>query len=42
MEILFLLIVFVLLGGAAYRWGYDSTEAVNSVEWERRQPSYCC
>jgi hypothetical protein len=38
MGILFLLILaLVVLGIAAYRWGANSSDGVNSSEWERRQ-----
>ena len=35
--ILVLLLAFVLIDVAALRWGTDSTEGVNSCEWERRE-----
>jgi hypothetical protein len=35
--ILVLLLAFVLIDVAALRWGTDSTEGVNSREWERRE-----
>ena len=35
--LLILLIVVIVLDLAALRWGVDSTEDVNSPEWERRQ-----
>lgn len=34
---LILLIIVIALDIAALRWGVDSTEDVNSPEWERRQ-----
>jgi len=38
MSILFLLILaVVVLSLAAYRWGANSSDGVNSSEWERRQ-----
>jgi hypothetical protein len=38
MAILFLIILaFVVLAIAAYRWGVNSSDGVNSSEWERRQ-----
>ena len=38
MAILFLIIlVLVVLSIAAYRWGVNSSDGVNSSEWERRQ-----
>lgn len=33
---LILVLAFVLLDMAAMRWGVDSTEDINSREWERR------
>ncbi len=35
--LLFLLIAFVLLAVAALHWGANSSDGVNSPEWERRQ-----
>jgi hypothetical protein len=35
--LLILLIIVIALDLAALRWGVDSTEDVNSPEWERRQ-----
>lgn len=37
MVILFLLMVLVVLAIAAYQWGADSADGMNSSEWERRQ-----
>jgi hypothetical protein len=38
MVILFLLILaFVVLAVAAYHWGANSSDGVNSTEWQRRQ-----
>jgi hypothetical protein len=34
---LMLLIAVIVLDIAALRWGFDSTEDINSLEWERRQ-----
>jgi hypothetical protein len=34
--ILTLLMAFIILDIAAWRWGYDSSEAFDSNEWERR------
>ena len=34
--ILIFVLAFVLLDLAATRWGIDSTEDINSREWERR------
>ncbi|MBA2364370.1 MAG: hypothetical protein H0V86_12660 [Chloroflexia bacterium] len=36
MEIVALLIVLVAFEAAAWRWGFDSSDGVNSREWERR------
>ena len=36
MELLIVLLIMVVFGLAAMRWGYDSTEPVNSPEWEKR------
>lgn len=36
MELLIVLLIMVLFSLAAMRWGYDSTEPVNSPEWEKR------
>lgn len=36
MELLIVLLVMVLFSLAAMRWGYDSTEPVDSPEWEKR------
>ena len=32
-----LLIIVVVLDIAALRWGFDSTDGINSLEWLRRQ-----
>jgi hypothetical protein len=37
MEIIFLLVIVIILDIAALRWGHDSTERIDSPEWERRQ-----
>lgn len=41
MDALFTLIVILValiaLDLAAFRWGFDSSDGVNSPEWERRQ-----
>jgi hypothetical protein len=37
MIILFLLMALVVLALATYRWGADSSDGMNSSEWERRQ-----
>ena len=36
MELLILLVIMALFALAALRWGYDSTERIDSPEWERR------
>ena len=36
MELLIVLLVIVALDLAAMRWGCDSTEPMNSHEWEKR------
>ncbi|GAC1523833.1 MAG: hypothetical protein NVS3B14_23820 [Ktedonobacteraceae bacterium] len=36
MEILIVLLLLVALGLAAMCWGYDSTEPIDSPEWEKR------
>lgn len=33
----FLIVLLVAFDIAALRWGYDSSDGVNSPEWERRQ-----
>ena len=33
----FLLIGLLVLGITAYRWGADSSDGINSLEWKRRQ-----
>ncbi len=35
--ILILLILFIVLAVASYCWGFDSTDKVDSPEWERRR-----
>jgi len=35
--ILIIVLAFVILDMAALRWGKDSTENINSCEWERRE-----
>jgi hypothetical protein len=37
MIILALLIAFIVLGLASWRWGVDSTEEIDSCEWDRRR-----
>jgi hypothetical protein len=36
MELLIMLLVLIALGLAALRWGFDSTEPIDSPEWEKR------
>ena len=36
MELLIVLLMLGLFALAAMRWGYDSTEPLNSPEWEKR------
>ena len=36
MELLIVLLIMAVFGLAAMRWGYDSTEPMNSSEWEKR------
>ena len=36
MELLIVLLIMGLFALAAMRWGYDSTEPMNSPEWEKR------
>lgn len=33
-------IALILLDVAAMRWGVDSREGINSLEWERRLPTH--
>jgi hypothetical protein len=44
MDTLFLLVVLpvalIALDLAALRWGFDSSDGINSPEWERRQKWY--
>ncbi len=37
MIVLALLIAFIVFDLMAWRWGADSTEDVNSPEWDRRK-----
>jgi hypothetical protein len=37
MEALLVLLAFVTMAVLAYRWGVDSTDAIDSAEWERRR-----
>jgi hypothetical protein len=38
--IIIVLTLFIVLDIAALRWGIDSTERVDSYEWERRSYRY--
>jgi hypothetical protein len=40
MAILIVLVVLVALDIAAMRWGFNSNDSVDSLEWERRQRWY--
>jgi hypothetical protein len=40
MDALIILIVLIALSQAALRWGVNSTDGINSPEWERRQRWY--
>ena len=37
MEVILLLLGLIVLNMVVLRWGYDSTEGIDSPEWERRQ-----
>jgi hypothetical protein len=37
MDIIIILVALLALALAALRWGVDSTNDINSPEWERRQ-----
>lgn len=37
MELLIVLVILGLFALAALRWGCDSTEPIDSPEWEKRQ-----
>lgn len=37
MEILIIFLILVAFSLAAMRWGSDSTEPINSREWEKQQ-----
>ena len=41
MELLLIVLLLIALDMAAVRWGHDSTEAVDSPEWERRAGHPC-
>jgi hypothetical protein len=36
----FVVILFIVLDVTALRWGFDSTEKIDSPEWERRATRY--
>jgi hypothetical protein len=36
MELLIVVLVLAMIDLAAMRWGWDSTEAYHSPEWEKR------
>jgi hypothetical protein len=40
MDVMFILIALITLALSALRWGIDSTDDINSTEWERRQSWY--
>ena len=40
MNIIIIMIAFVAFALAALRWGANSTDGINSTEWERRQCWY--
>ncbi len=40
MDIMIILVAYIALALAAPRWGVDSTDGINSAEWERRQRWY--
>jgi len=31
------LMLLVILAGVSWRWSFDSTDSIDSVEWERRR-----
>jgi len=35
--VLVILLAFIVLDLATWRWGVDSTEDINSLEWNRRE-----
>jgi hypothetical protein len=39
--LLFLLMALIVLALAALRWGANSSDGVNSAEWQRRQHWFC-
>ncbi len=40
MEFLILIVAAIILDVAALRWGFDSTDDIDSPEWERRHQWY--
>ena len=40
MEVLILIVAAIILDVAALRWGFDSTDDIDSPEWERRRQWY--
>jgi len=40
MDIIIILVAQIALALAAFRWGVNSTDGINSTEWERRQRWY--
>ena len=40
MALLILLLTIIVLDMVALRWGVDSTDGINSLEWLRRQHWY--
>jgi hypothetical protein len=40
MDFIIILIALIALALAALRWGVNSTDGINSPEWERRQRWY--
>jgi hypothetical protein len=41
MDIIIILIAQIALALAALHWGVNSTDGINSTEWQRRQRWYC-
>ncbi len=40
MALLIAMLTIIVLGLASQRWGVDSTDGINSLEWLRRQHWY--
>jgi hypothetical protein len=40
MDVIIILTALIALALSALRWGIDSTDDINSTEWERRQRWY--